>query len=126
MNKKKGPKHPVKRKNFQAEAKVKSIESGRWQYFTKLAIILVITYISFLPSLKNGFVWDDEFYIQKNALIHSINLKKIFSEYVVGNYHPLTILALALEYHFFRMHETGYHAINILLHLLNVVLVFYS
>jgi tetratricopeptide (TPR) repeat protein len=79
----------------------------------------------YLPVLHNGFVWDDEFYIQKNSLIQSINLKEIFSRNVMGNYHPLTVLTLAVEYHFFGLNETGYHAVNLLLHLLNVVLVFY-
>lgn len=59
-------------------------------------------------------------------MIYSIDLKEIFSRYVLGNYHPFTILTLALEYHLFGLSPTGYHAVNLLLHLLNVILVYYT
>src|SRR6185369_10292782 len=44
--------------------------------------------------------------------------------YVVGNYHPLTVLTFAIEYQLFGIAEKGYHVVNLLLHLLNVLLVF--
>src|SRR5260221_6340426 len=91
-----------------------------------LFIILLIALIAFLPALKAGFVWDDKNYIQNNPELHSINLKEIFSSYVLGNYHPLTMLSLAIEYHFWGLNEAGYHIINVLLHLLNIILVFYT
>ncbi|HKB43192.1 MAG TPA: hypothetical protein VKC90_02345, partial [Chitinophagaceae bacterium] len=97
----------------------------RMDYFG-LFIILLIALIAFLPALKAGFVWDDKNYIQNNPGLHSINLKEIFSSYVLGNYHPLTMLSLAIEYHFWGLNEAGYHIINVLLHLLNVILVFYA
>jgi Flp pilus assembly protein TadD len=96
------------------------------KYFLFLFVILVISFAAYLPALQNGFLWDDEKYILDNPLIYSFNLEKIFSEYVMGNYHPLTILTLAVEYRFFGFHETGYHLVNILLHLVNVVLVYYA
>jgi tetratricopeptide (TPR) repeat protein len=104
----------------------KAFNPGKWKYYLALAIIVLISCFVYLPVLQNGFVWDDDFYIRNNPLIHSINLKEIFSQNVLGNYHPLTILALAIEYHFFGLNETGYHAVNLLLHLLNVILVFYA
>ena len=69
-------------------------------------------------------MWDDDDYVRNNLLVHSINLKEIFSNYVVGNYHPLTVLMLAFEYKLFGVVETGYHVVNLLFHLLNVLLVF--
>jgi hypothetical protein len=70
--------------------------------------------------------WDDDKYIQNNPLITSIDLKVLFSTYVMGNYHPLTMLGYAIEYQFFGLNASGYHVINLLLHLANVVLVFYT
>src|SRR5690348_13343103 len=90
-----------------------------------LLFILAITFIVYLPSLHNSFAWDDDVYILHNSLIHSINLKVLFSNYVVGNYHPFTMLILAIEYHFFGFNATAYHIVNILLHLVNVMLVFW-
>jgi len=105
----------------------KDSKSETWKYYVALAIIVLISFVAYLPVLNNGFVlWDDDIYIQNNPLIYSINLKEIFSKYVLGNYHPLTILTLAIEYHFFGLNETGYHTVNLLLHLINVILVFYA
>src|SRR5260221_10960730 len=36
------------------------------------------------------------------------------------------MLSLAIEYHFWGLNEAGYHIINVLLHLLNIILVFYT
>src|SRR6185369_5982422 len=95
----------------------------RTQYVL-LAVILLISFIIYLPSLSGTFVWDDGDYVQNNNLIRTINLKEIFSHYVVGNYHPLTVLTFAIEYQLFGIAEKGYHVVNLLLHLLNVLLVF--
>jgi len=101
------------------------VKSDTWKYYS-LAIILLISFVIYLPVFNNKLLaWDDDNYIKNNPLVYSINLKDIFSEYVMGNYHPLTILTFAIEYQFFGLNETGYHIVNLLLHLLNVVLVFY-
>jgi tetratricopeptide (TPR) repeat protein len=92
----------------------------------ELGLILIITLVAYLPVFKAGFVWDDTYYIQNNQLIRSINLESIFSKYVMGNYHPFTMLAFAIEYKLFGLNETGYHVINLLLHLANVLLVYYA
>jgi len=88
--------------------------------------ILLLTFLVYIPSFKGMFVWDDNNYIQNNPLITSINLKALFSTYVMGNYHPLTMLGYAIEYQFFGLNATGYHVINLLLHVINVLLVFYT
>jgi tetratricopeptide (TPR) repeat protein len=111
-------------RNAQKFAKVSNQEE--WKYYVPLAIILVLSFVTYLPVLQNGLLdWDDDVYIKNNPLIYSLNLKEIFSNNVQGNYHPLTILTLAIEYRFFGLNETGYHAVNLLLHLLNVILVYY-
>lgn len=103
------------------------ILTGSWKYKSLLIIIIIISFFSYLPVLHNGLLdWDDYGYIKNNPLIFSINLKEIFSHNVMWNYHPFTILILTIEYHFFGLNPTGYHAVNLLLHLSNVVLVFYS
>lgn len=103
------------------------VKQGTQKYSGLLPIILIISFIAYWPALQNGLLaWDDDNYIKNNPLVHTINLKEIFSTYVMGNYHPLTILTFAAEYQLFGLNETAYHAFNLLLHLLNVVLVFYA
>lgn len=90
--------------------------------------ILGVTFILFLPSLKNGFTnWDDVLYVTQNPLLQSLNtegLKAIWTTPVVSNYHPLTILSLALNYQISGLDPFSYHLTNIVLHVINTGLVF--
>jgi len=97
------------------------------QAYIGVLLILITTIIVYNTILSNDLVnWDDTNYLRDNPLIRSIDLKALFSTYVMGNYHPLTMLAYAVEYQFFGLNSTGYHAVSLLLHLINVVLVFYA
>jgi tetratricopeptide (TPR) repeat protein len=91
-----------------------------------LFLILLITLICFSPVFKNEFInFDDDKYILTNNIIKKGNLGEIFSSYVVGNYHPFTILTYSIQYKLFGIKPGGYHAINLFIHMLNTVLVFY-
>ncbi len=92
---------------------------------TLLAGIVAITFIVYLPSLRNGLLaWDDEPYIIKNQLVQSGNFGELFTQQVMGNYHPLTMLILSIEFRWFGSDPAGYHWVNLLLHLINTILVF--
>lgn len=90
-----------------------------------LGLILGITLIAYLPVLQNNsFVWDDEGYITNNPYVLNFDLKGILSANVMGNYHPVTVLVLALEHLVFGMNAEAYHIFHLLLHLINVLLVY--
>lgn len=95
-----------------------------------LAVVLIITYISFSPSLKCDFTnWDDPRYVLENPLLKSTkseNVKEIFKTKEVSlNYHPLTILSLAMDYQKAKLDKPEvYHRTNLLLHMANTLLVF--
>ena len=103
----------------QEKVKPKEI-SGLW-----MLLVMALSLLAYIPSLQNGFVWDDTKYIENNPLITTIDLQALFSEYVMGNYHPLTMLTYALEYQVFGLDAGGYHVVNLALHLVNVFLVYY-
>jgi len=96
-----------------------------------LAAILVLTFIVFYPALQAEFTnWDDNVYLNENKLITGLSfdhIKKIFSidNPVSLNYHPITILSLAIDYHFSKLAPFRYHLVNLVLHLLNTALVFF-
>ena len=96
------------------------------RYYYALFIIAIIAFIVYSPVFQNGFVWDDDDYIRNNPLIRTINLSEIFSSYVMGNYHPITILGHAIQYKIFDLSESGYHFVNLLIHIFNTLLVFYA
>jgi tetratricopeptide (TPR) repeat protein len=117
--------HPSAAKNPPKAEQLVNLDN--WKTYGALAVILLISIIAYLPVFHNSLLaWDDNAYIRDNVLIHSFNLKEIFSHYVSGNWHPITVLTFALEYQFFGLNATGYHSVNLLLHLLNVLLVFYT
>lgn len=93
-----------------------------------LIFALLATIIVFIPSLMNDFVtWDDDVNILKNPNLqvfdwHSI--KGIFTETVIGNYNPLSILSLAIEKAIFGLNATVIHVNNLLLHLVCVFFVY--
>ncbi len=103
----------------------------RWYRGLILPAILLITVLVFSNSLKNGFVssWDDDQYVLENALIKDLswdNIQKVFASFhSSGNYHPLTLLTLAIEYDRFGLDPKPYHVTNLLLHCLNTLLVFH-
>ena len=91
--------------------------------------VLGFTFLLFIPALSNGFTnWDDILYVTSNPLLKALNfegLKAIFTTPVVSNYHPLTILSLALNYQLAELNPTTYHLTSIILHVINTGLVFW-
>lgn len=91
--------------------------------------ILLITILLFSKSVSNDFVanWDDNQYVMDNVVVKNLsveNVKFIFSTFYIGNYHPLTLLVLSLEYNYFGDDPMGFHIVNLFFHLINIFLVF--
>ncbi|MFN3405060.1 MAG: tetratricopeptide repeat protein [Cytophagaceae bacterium] len=103
-----------------------SLDIKKW--IIALFSIITLTIIAYYPSLENGFTnWDDPNYVLENPYISKLNnknVKTIFSEYYMGNYHPLTMLSLALDYKSGKPDAYVYHRTNLVLHSLNSVVVF--
>jgi hypothetical protein len=102
--------------------------SGKLQ--TRLLIILIASVVvaCYLPTLNNGFVWDDDFNFTKNINYRgfsSSHLRWMFTTFHDGNYHPLAWLTLGLDFFFWGMNPTGYHLTNIVLHGINSILFYF-
>lgn len=93
-----------------------------------IIIIIIATFIAFIPALNNDFTnWDDDIYVTGNPHITELSaqsIKGFFTRFQNANYHPLTFLSLAIDYHFSELNPALYHFTNILLHILNTLLVF--
>jgi len=94
-----------------------------------LAALIIITYFSFSPCLKSNFInWDDNEYVTENPVVRQLsfdNTKRICSSFYVGCYLPVTMFSYSLEYHFFKLNPNAYHAVNLIFHLFNCLLVFW-
>jgi len=104
---------------------VKLIRHTRTKYVFAVLVSL-ITFLVYLPSLGNDFLWDDALYVTNNTLIRSLNLKFIksaFLEFHAANWHPLTWFSHAVDYAMWGLNPVGHHLTNVVLHSLNTMVV---
>jgi len=98
------------------------IDNSFWKW---LIPVLILTGVSFLSMLTNGFTnWDDDIYITRNALVKELDWGAMFTEPSASNYHPLTMISLGFNYAISGVDPFSYHLVNWLLHILNTALVF--
>ena len=102
-------------------------ENIKFQYVA----ILLICFLSiglYLNSLNNSFHFDDTPNIIENPYIR--NLKDIpsflkgISSYV-GKFRILSMFSFAVNYHFHKLNVYGYHLVNLMLHILCGILVYF-
>lgn len=100
--------------------------------FLPAAVVAALTFAVYIPSLWNGFVnWDDTHYVFKNPYILAMEAGwpagasgwvELFSATTGGNWHPLTMLSLVIDYLFWGENPFGFHLTNSTLHALNTFL----
>lgn len=73
-------------------------------------------------------MWDDPAYVLENRYLLINSWSDFFHQFnlvvVQGNYHPITILSLALDYSIDGYNPTVFHITNLIFHLLNVLLTY--
>ncbi len=109
-----------------------------------LILIIFIIFIAYANSLLGDFVYDDHFVIVSNNFIKSReNITSLFNQrylshptemtfdmgaYNIGSgettYRPVATLSYFLNYALFKLNPRGYRLANILLHVINVILIY--
>ena len=92
------------------------------------AILLFSVFIAYIPALDAGFVWDDDAVLNNPLLKDIRGLREIWtkpSRIPQGHYWPLVYTSFWIEYQLWNTHPFGYHFINILLHGINAILLFF-
>jgi tetratricopeptide (TPR) repeat protein len=116
-----------RRKKRKKKSKKKTRKS--FSFLTLLLVLGISSFVAFSPAFDADFVyWDDDVNVYENPNVQSLtaeNVKKIFTEDVIGNYNPLPILSFAIEKALFGLTPFYYHLNNIILHFLSCILVFY-
>ena len=94
-------------------------------------IIAVISFLVFLNTLGNDFVFDDESVVQNYAAIRDFSsIPKYFTaeegfHKVIGNYYrPVVYATYTLDYFFWTMNPTGYHLTNSLINIIASMFLF--
>jgi len=88
-----------------------------------LSILIVVVYFKLFSA--NFISWDDGEVLLNNKDVHDFNLKAFFTNYYVGNYAPIAMIGFAIDWLIFNGNEAGHHAMSLLFHIINGVLVYY-
>lgn len=90
-----------------------------------LAIMVFATLAIYSPAFKAGFIWDDDDYVTRNETLRSLNgLGRIWFDLgATPQYYPLVHTSFWMEYHLWGLHPSGYHIVNIIIHILNALLI---
>lgn len=109
---------------------VTSYQNKVYLYGIPIGIIAILTAITYLNSLPNQFVYDDTSTITGNHLIRDWgNLRVLFTrDYFKYSgeltYRPLVTLSYMIDYSLWGTDPAGYHIVNVILHAINVTLLY--
>jgi tetratricopeptide (TPR) repeat protein len=91
-------------------------------YILLLCGLAVLVYFKLFSA--NFISWDDGDVLLNNKDVHHFDVKAFFSRYYVGNYAPFTMLGFAIDWLLFHGNAAAHHAVNLLLHIVNGLLVY--
>lgn len=100
-----------------------------------VALLLLLVFGVYANALKGPFLLDDRSLIRDNTLVQTVGtVPVLFKKDIIAqtpdapvgcnSYRPLQMVTYAVDYVFWKLKPAGYHLTNVLLHLLNVFLVF--
>src|SRR3989304_975028 len=96
----------------------------------KILLIIALPLIAYLNTLNNTFVYDDVFTITDNYFIRDWeNFPAFFTDDYFKysgevTYRPVVTFSYFIDYFLWHLNPAGFHLTNILLHVVNVVLVY--
>jgi Flp pilus assembly protein TadD len=98
--------------------------------FVLAVALAVLTIGVYAPVLDFSFLnYDDNVYVVENAHIGQgltpDNVAWSVTAFVNGNWHPLTLLSHMLDVQAFGLDPAGHHGVNLALHVVNVLLLFW-
>lgn len=112
-----------------ATAQVSRFDRTTQKAFGLCILLLVVTVWVYFPVVQHPFVnYDDPDYVTDNSHVQEgltgVTFAWAFTTMDSANWHPLTWLSHALDCELFGLHPAGHHATSLLLHTLNVGLLF--
>lgn len=109
-------------------------EYPKWLSFAIIGFLIIITLIAYFKIFGAEFVYDDFGFIVNNKAIQSLTpFSKFFTDPNIftgsdgggKNWRPISSLVFAIEYNLFGASPFGFHFISVILHLINIVSVYF-
>jgi protein O-mannosyl-transferase len=92
-------------------------------------LLAVVTLVLYFSVVHHSFInYDDDKYIGLPQLQQPLDWKLIhwaFTNFVLANWHPLTLLSHALDYQLFQSSPTAVHLENVFFHIASALLLFW-
>jgi len=88
-----------------------------------LSALVAVVYFKLFSA--NFISWDDGDVVLNNKDVHHFDIKAFFTSYYVGNYAPISMIGFAIDWLIFKGNAAGHHAMSLLFHIINVLLVYY-
>jgi hypothetical protein len=89
-------------------------------------VLVLITLLAYQPAWHAGFIWDDDHHLTANpAMTAPHGLRMIWSSLAVSRYYPLTLTSFWVQRQLWGLNPIPYHLVNIALHAINGVLIFF-
>ncbi|MGD0384345.1 MAG: hypothetical protein ABSA77_12550, partial [Thermoguttaceae bacterium] len=89
-----------------------------------VALIIIATFIAYLPSISGGFVLDDDALLTANKLVKaSDGPYRFWCTIDAPDYWPATNSTFWIEWRLWGMNSTGYRVTNLILHIAEVLLI---
>ncbi len=93
-------------------------------------VVVLVTAVAFLPTLRNGWVsWDDDKNFLENPHFRGLGFEQLrwmWSTFHLGHYVPLSWMSLGFDYQLWAMVPAGYHATSLALHALSAALLYHA
>lgn len=120
--------HSSKAFSEKVSSEIKNACDTRVLVFIAL-LLIIITLAAFWRVFYCDFLnYDDNYYVTENTWIKdgitSSSIKWAFTTGYQSNWHPLTWISHMVDYQLFGLSPVGHHAMNLLLHMLSVLVLF--
>lgn len=89
--------------------------------FINIFLIVILATIIYSNTFDASFHFDDTPAIVENYAIHRFDLKEIFST----STRPILDITFAINYYFGKLNVFGYHLLNLMLHIINGVMLYF-
>jgi tetratricopeptide (TPR) repeat protein len=87
------------------------------------AIVIVATFLAYLPAMRGNFIWNDGDYVTAPELRSLAGLGRIWGDLgATEQYYPLLHSAFWVQHRVFEDRPLGYHVVGLALHVLSALL----
>lgn len=91
-------------------------------YWVGILLVFIAAWFAYQPAFVNEYAYDDLAYVLENKVLRDFSWNHAWTEFILGNYHPLTALSLKIDHSIGEFNPRTYHIHNVILHALTTLI----